>query len=311
MPRHRLDIVRSACLTAVAMSLAAGVACVPKPAPPPPVVEESPYPDDFACEEGTLPVGMPPPIGKIIWCQMQTATGHVLRHGPSIEWHDNGKRFKQGSYTSGKMDGAWSEWHATGDLNKDITYVNGVMEGPFIEYFLDGSKQAEGQMVNDKESGEWTYWTEGTGARLVGAFVEGKRSGTWLQYNADGVPVRERSYRAGRLTSQRELVPTEAPGVPSIQVHSTSTPAPSTDEDLLEAEPEAEEDLELPDDISELPEADDAGDGEAPEEPPAEASPAEEPPTEEPPAEAAADEPEPDGDDGTMTRPDDDGADAE
>ena len=287
----------TAFMVAVATLLAGGLACVPKPPPPAPVVEESPYPDDFACEEGTLPVGLPPPGGTIIWCQMQTTTGHVLRHGPSIEWHANGRRSKQGGYLQGKLDGKWSEWHATGDLSKEITYANGVMEGPFVEYFLDGTKQAEGQMVNGKESGQWTYWTEGTGARLLGTYADGKRSGTWLQYNATGVPVRERSYRAGRLMSQRELVPTEAPDMPSIQVHTGTAAVTATKEpppDLLE-DADEDLDLDLPDDISELPEA---TEDEA--EPPPEESPEPEAPADEAPADEAEAT-----DDAVKSRPDD------
>jgi hypothetical protein len=47
-------------------------------------------------------------------CSYQDSNGRVVRHGPFIEWHANGRKSEEGSYRHGKPDGHWTYWDENG-----------------------------------------------------------------------------------------------------------------------------------------------------------------------------------------------------
>jgi hypothetical protein len=260
------------------------------------------YPSDFACPDGTSPVGWPPPTGIEIWCQKLTYNGQIVREGPTIRWYANGKREYVGNYANGRQDGLWSTWHPTGDLSKEETYVNGVLEGPQTAYFSNGLKAEEGLLVNGRRSGDWTIWGESPRTRLVGNYTDGDRNGRWVLYDENGAAIQERTYRTGRLLNQRELAVGELPPLPP-------------ENPTVEAPPEAPpaEVTRPPEPVAPPPPPP------APEPPPAPAPPPapeatkerppEPPPAPEPPADdagTAAPEAPPADDPGEQTRPDGD-----
>ena len=57
-----------------------------------------------------------------------------VRHGLFVEYHENGKRAGEGSYSHGSEEGLWQYFHPNGQL------------------------AAEGHYVEGKEEGAWRYW---------------------------------------------------------------------------------------------------------------------------------------------------------
>lgn len=159
---------------------------------------------DLQCPPGTWGAGDGPPNGVEVWCELRSPTDAV-RQGPSIRWHDNGRREAEGSWSGGKPHGDWRYWHPNGAPKAQGTYAQGLREGVWTNYHPDGSRESEGTFVGGQEHGPWVFWDPATFRRTEGAFELGKRTGRWIDLDASGVAVRERLYQEGRLVNQREL----------------------------------------------------------------------------------------------------------
>ncbi|HHO54404.1 MAG TPA: hypothetical protein ENK18_26915 [Deltaproteobacteria bacterium] len=160
---------------------------------------------DLQCPPGTLGAGTPPPKGTEVWCEMRLATGALVREGPSIQWHPNGRKRAEGSYVADQRHGPWLFWYPTGNPEAQGSYTSGVKEGAWTTYDASGSRTSEGLFIGGQEHGMWTFWDDAGARRTEGEFVLGARTGRWLDHGPDGIAVRERIYREGRLVSQREL----------------------------------------------------------------------------------------------------------
>ena len=178
--------------------------CAPKPPPTSPVAAQPAF-TEFTCPPGTLLVGAAPPAGTSVWCERPMPDGTKVKQGPAAEWHGNGQKMSQGAYLADKREGPWLFWYPTGSPEKQGSYSNGKQDGVWTTYFPNGDRSSEGQMVDGKENGRWTYWNNETLTRTEGEYILGDRNGVWLDFGPDDRPVRERSYRTGRLVSQRDL----------------------------------------------------------------------------------------------------------
>jgi phenylacetic acid degradation operon negative regulatory protein len=59
-------------------------------------------------------------------CEYQDSNGLSVKHGPFIEWHENGRKRAEGSYDHGKQDGRWRYWDADGRLTAERVYRDGA-----------------------------------------------------------------------------------------------------------------------------------------------------------------------------------------
>lgn len=159
---------------------------------------------DLQCPPGTLGAGEGPPNGTQVWCELPSLTDPV-KQGPSIGWHENGRKQAEGSWLAGERHGDWRYWHPNGRPEAQGTYAHGLREGLWTRYHPDGSRAAEGSFVGDQEHGAWTFWDATALTRTDGIYELGQRTGRWLDVDPAGVPVRERLYQEGRLVNQREL----------------------------------------------------------------------------------------------------------
>jgi hypothetical protein len=189
--------------------LAAGFAlgwagCAPKP---PPAAPSAPAPlfSEFTCPPGTELAGAAPPVGVEVWCSRPMPDGTKVRSGPSLSWHGNGQKQSQGAYLQDKREGPWLYWYPTGTPERQGSYSNGKPDGVWTSYHPTGDRSSEGQMVDGKENGRWTFWNNESMTRTEGEFLLGERDGVWMDFGPEDQPVRERSYRTGRLVSQRDL----------------------------------------------------------------------------------------------------------
>ena len=168
----------------------------------------APYPvghPDLKCPAGTQPAGYAPPHGWEVWCEKLLPNGQKLREGPSIGWHPNEQKRSEGSYADGKQHGPWLYWYPTGTPESQGGFALGVKEGVWTTYAAGGETTSEGQFVGGQEHGPWVFWNTDAATRTEGSFVLGARDGVWLDYGPDDRPVRERTYRDGRMVTMREL----------------------------------------------------------------------------------------------------------
>lgn len=167
--------------------------------------DAGPLHPDLVCPDDTIGVGAGPPVGTEVWCHKGLPSGRWVRQGPVIKWHANGQRAWEGEFSDDRRTGAWNFWYPTGIQEKQGSFVNGSEEGLWTTFHPSGDRASEGQMVDGREHGPWSYWSEDGATRTEGAWILGERDGIWLDYGTDNVAVRERVYRTGRLTTQREL----------------------------------------------------------------------------------------------------------
>jgi hypothetical protein len=159
--------------------------------------------EDLKCEEGTRPVGTPPPSGTRVWCVRKMPTGAEVRHGPSFAWHSNGEMASTGSWVDDRQHGHWTFWASQSFLESEGAFVEGEEEGIWKFYYADGSIKAEGPMSDGGRHGQWSYVDE-NGIQNEGTWAYGEREGRWYDKDPEGRVVRERIYRAGRLIEQKE-----------------------------------------------------------------------------------------------------------
>lgn len=161
--------------------------------------------DGLECPENTRAVGGAPPVGTQVWCNLTLANGTQVRHGPSFMWHANGQLAAQGQYAEDGRDGDWKFYSARGTMEMQGSYLFGKEDGEWIYYHPSGEKSESGRFVNGGRNGEWSYWNS-AGIESKGTWVDGKREGTWVELDHNGDPLRERTYRDGRVIEQKELV---------------------------------------------------------------------------------------------------------
>ena len=61
------------------------------------------------------------------------------KHGPWVEYHDNGQLRSKGAYKDGKEHGPWVSYHDNGQLRSKETYEDGKEHGPWVGYTTNGT----------------------------------------------------------------------------------------------------------------------------------------------------------------------------
>ncbi len=160
---------------------------------------------ELPCAEGTIGLGAPPPEGNEIYCARVFPDGTTTRQGPAIEWHSATRKKAQGTYMADRKSGPWQMWHPNGAVEAQGSFVAGKKEGRWVTFHTNGERASEGEFIADQPIGMWTYWSDDGLTRTEGKYDNyGNREGKWIDYGADDTPLRERNYRNGRLTNQRE-----------------------------------------------------------------------------------------------------------
>ena len=67
---------------------------------------------------------------------------------------------RQGSFESGKKDGAWVWYHENGQLWFKGNYKNNKKEGGRVIYYKSGQLRLEGNYENGKWEGTWVFYNE-------------------------------------------------------------------------------------------------------------------------------------------------------
>lgn len=97
---------------------------------PPPLGEPGKITDPqkaVLCEKGTrLSRGVAFSTYTSAWCERTDGT----RHGPYLDWWENGQKKAAGVYKDGRRDGTWTFFRETGEVDSQIEYRSDV---PFAQ----------------------------------------------------------------------------------------------------------------------------------------------------------------------------------
>jgi len=67
---------------------------------------------------------------------------------------------EQGSFESGKKEGAWISYWDNGQLEAKGNYENGKLEGAFVRYWDNGQLRSKGNYKDGKKEGAWVGYNE-------------------------------------------------------------------------------------------------------------------------------------------------------
>ena len=62
------------------------------------------------------------------------------KHGPYVQYHNNGQLWSKGDYKDGKAVGPWVGYWENGQISTKETYKDGKRDGPWVSYNKDGTK---------------------------------------------------------------------------------------------------------------------------------------------------------------------------
>lgn len=91
-----------------------------------------------------------------------------------------------GRYLGGRRVGPWTEWHANGQKAAQITYSDGQIEGLATKWFPNGRKASDSQYRNGKPHGRTQAWHENGSPQLEATYVDGVADGIWTKWFGDG-----------------------------------------------------------------------------------------------------------------------------
>lgn len=187
----------------------------PAPLPPPkalpsilPPLAHAPATLGAACPKGTrmmvLPArkgahlspgedGLHPDVGR--WQACTLPNGFL--HGPSLQWHHNGKPREQGVFDQGLKHGTFARWDANGLLLSKGSYAKDVKDGAWEEWLEDRAQEPggaihtrefhEGTYAHGHKDGVWTVWTQRCRIQESGEMCQESRATTgWKQGRRSG-----------------------------------------------------------------------------------------------------------------------------
>ena len=92
----------------------------------------------------------------------------------------------QGSYKSGKRDGAWVGYHNTGQLGYKGNYKDAERDGDWVQYDENGQLWWKGNFKTGKEEGAWVgYYVNGQ-LSWKGNYKNSQHEGFWVSYEENG-----------------------------------------------------------------------------------------------------------------------------
>ena len=73
-----------------------------------------------------------------------------IRHGPWVEYHENGQLHYKGNYINGERDGAWVWYVDNGLLLLKGNYIDGKKEGPWVGFLAEENETyKDGVRISD------------------------------------------------------------------------------------------------------------------------------------------------------------------
>ena len=122
-----------------------------------------------------------------------TEPGRVCNHEA---FDEQGHRLATGTYNQRNRDGQWKFYNESGRLVKEAQYKMGVKHGLHVIYTSKGDTAEVTHWANNHRHGRW--WKRiGERGYITGIYVRGGLEGRLVEYNDQGLLVREGWYEGG------------------------------------------------------------------------------------------------------------------
>jgi antitoxin component YwqK of YwqJK toxin-antitoxin module len=130
----------------------------------------------------------------------------MVRDGPFVEWHQNGRKKREGNYEEGSFHGFQTKWYENGQKQFQENWNEGQIwdavawkpngekcsrtnlkngNGVLFFYFENGNKKTEEKRKNGKLDGTWRSWHE-NGQRSLERSIENGKLMSFTHWKASG-----------------------------------------------------------------------------------------------------------------------------
>ena len=132
-------------------------------------------------------------------------------HGKAIQFHPNGKVYRDVTFVQGRESGLFKEYYLSGEIESVAEYIGGVRQGISEEYFLDGNVRSKSVYDDGELVARSEFFPSGQKQREL-TYSYGEVS-YLLEWYSDGTPATQpqngllRTYhKNGALHSERTYV---------------------------------------------------------------------------------------------------------
>jgi antitoxin component YwqK of YwqJK toxin-antitoxin module len=143
------------------------------------------------------------------------------KNGLYQSWHENGQKFEELMYKSGKRDGLYQSyykngqkcseimfkygkleglcqsWHANGNKCEEVMYKDGKMEGLYQQWYENGQKVEEVMYKDGKKEGLYQSWYKNSQKCVEKMYKDGKMEGLYQSWTIDGQLAQVLMYKGG------------------------------------------------------------------------------------------------------------------
>lgn len=130
-------------------------------------------------------------------------TGH--RTGTWLQFHANGQKSREASWSRGFMDGTWAEWDAEGRKTLSGAYALGGRHGKWWDWGPDGRPRELTSWSQGKMSGPAVAWFDDGDLKEVGHHADGVPVGLWVALHDSGGVASTTPWRAGTKHGLEEV----------------------------------------------------------------------------------------------------------
>lgn len=126
-----------------------------------------------------------------------------IKHGKSELYYENSTMQESSFYLDGERDGLTVWYDQAGNKIAEFQYQNGVFDGVQKTFYPTDTLQAIEYYENNIAEGEFLEFHENGEPKTIGQFENGQKTDKWLEYDKDGVLMKETKYKDGEVKSEK------------------------------------------------------------------------------------------------------------
>ncbi|MCE9604896.1 MAG: hypothetical protein K8U03_08345 [Planctomycetia bacterium] len=118
------------------------------------------------------------------------------RHGKSVSWRPNGRKFRELEYQLGELDGKAVEYDKNEVAVKQEEFVQGFRHAVKVEHYPTGEVKSECETLFAKDVLEVNenWWKGTTEVKIIGKIGRDQRHGKFVAWNLEGLKILEGNY---------------------------------------------------------------------------------------------------------------------
>ena len=125
----------------------------------------------------------------------------AIKHGPWMQYHDNGMMSDSVAYVHNKAHGERLNWDRDGKLTALLHYTNNILTDTCVRWHSNGAV-ASIRVCNERGTGlEQLRGKDGKTVVGSGSVVEGKKQGLWVFKDMNGVLSQQIEYAADTIVN--------------------------------------------------------------------------------------------------------------